>query len=158
MKKKQLMKILKYEPDTGVFYKRSSGKAVGKFDSSDGYVYIYIGKKKHRADKLAWLYLHGSWPKHDINHRDGVKSNNWASNLEKKKSYKQRNNKTGITGVSWDKRDKKFRAQIQVDGNLMNLGNYDKIEKAILARHKAEKLNNFPAGTPAENAIKNMFL
>jgi len=40
------------------------------------------------------------------------------------------NNTSGFKGVSWDKRDQKWRAQIQIGGKKKNLGLYDAPEFA----------------------------
>lgn len=159
MRKKQLQKKLKYDTFTGVFFDKESGKPVGKLNPVDGHMYICIDKNKYRADKLAWLYIHGSWPEHDITHIDGVNTNNWASNLKKKPDMKPRkDNKLGIPGVSWDKRDKKFRAQISKNGVQKNLGNYEQIENAILARYRAEQELNPGSDSLARQYIEKMFM
>lgn len=48
-------------------------------------------------------------------------------------------NKSGIKGVSWDKRRNKWVAQITFKGKNYNLGRYDNKEDAREAREKAEK-------------------
>ena len=170
MRKKQLQKILKYDIQTGIFYNRKSKKVVGKTDftskismiskvRSVGYVWIWIDKNKYRADKLAWLYVYGYWPKHDIIHIDGVNHNNWIDNLKKKSdTRKRKDNKSGIPGVSRDKRDKIWRAQIAINSKQKNLGNYKNFDNAVLARLKAEQINGFPADSPAQRYIQKMFI
>ena len=157
MRKKQLQKILKYDIHSGVFYNRESKKVAGKIDP-DGYVYIWIDKNKHRADKLAWLCVYGCWPKHDIIHIDDVNCNNWIDNLRKPCKLKRKDNKSGIPGVSRDKRDKRWRAQIAINSKQMNLGNYKNFDNAVLARFKAEHINDFPSDSPAHRYIQKMFL
>jgi len=47
-------------------------------------------------------------------------------------------NMSGVSGVSWDKENCKWRAMIQVDGKSIKLGRFLSLEKAIEARQLAE--------------------
>ena len=51
-------------------------------------------------------------------------------------------NKIGYSGVSWHERDKKWQAQIQVDGKVKHLGQSHCFKKALKMRHIAE-IQNF---------------
>lgn len=50
-----------------------------------------------------------------------------------------KSNKSGVTGVSWDKQREKWVAQIIFKGKHYNLGRYDNKEDAIKARKYAEE-------------------
>ena len=50
---------------------------------------------------------------------------------------KARNNTTGFIGVCWHVRNKKYVAQIKVDGKIHNLGQFKTSEEAARARDKA---------------------
>ncbi|MGN6641537.1 MAG: HNH endonuclease, partial [Verrucomicrobiota bacterium] len=99
--------------------------------SSDGYVIIYVDNKSYRAHRLAWFYMTGVWPTDEIDHRDLDKLNNKWDNLRAATRSENaqnlplnKHNKTGFTGVSWDKRSKKFKAVICKDGALHRLGSF----------------------------------
>ena len=49
------------------------------------------------------------------------------------------NNTSGIKGVTWSKKDKKWMAYIHIDNKFKNLGYYDNIEEAGEARKRAEQ-------------------
>lgn len=51
----------------------------------------------------------------------------------------QPSNTSGVTGVTWFKRDSKWMAQIIVDGKHIHLGYYEKFEDAVKARKEAEE-------------------
>lgn len=51
----------------------------------------------------------------------------------------QSNNKSGVKGVSWDKKRDKWLAQIQFQKKSYNLGRYENKEDAIAARKDAEE-------------------
>ena len=53
------------------------------------------------------------------------------------------NNTSGHIGVCWIKDANKWRAAIGVDGKLIYLGNYARIEDAIAVRKQAEKHHDF---------------
>lgn len=52
---------------------------------------------------------------------------------------KNKNNTSGYTGVSWNTRQKKWRAYINFKRKQYCLGNYDNLDDAIQARKDAEK-------------------
>jgi hypothetical protein len=91
----------------------------------------------HRLVALAFLEN----PKELVDHKDGNKINNmvsnlrWASKKENAQNSKMpKDNKSGVKGVSWAKRDRKWNAYITVDGIRMSLGNFSEIEDARQAR------------------------
>jgi hypothetical protein len=47
------------------------------------------------------------------------------------------NSASGVKGVSWNKRDEKWRAQLKVDGKRKDLGSHDNIEDAARAYNAA---------------------
>ena len=49
------------------------------------------------------------------------------------------NSTSGIKGVSWRKRNQKWRAYITVNHKRIELGEYENKEDAITARQKAEE-------------------
>ena len=49
-------------------------------------------------------------------------------------------------------------ARAAVKSKQKNLGNYKDFDNAVLARLKAERLNGFPANSPAQQYIQKMFL
>ena len=48
------------------------------------------------------------------------------------------NNKSGVTGVYYDKKLKLWRAQIQVNGKPKHLGGFKNLEDAVITRKQAE--------------------
>lgn len=151
-----LKSILHYNPDTGIFtwavsnnQKIKVGDIAGTHESS-GYIRIRINGKGYRAHRLAWLYMKGVWPKEQIDHDDRVKHNNSWNNLNQatnqenqKNKNKQKNNTTGVTGVFWHTRDKKWTACININGRLKQLiASKDKFE-AICTRKSAENKHGY---------------
>ena len=50
----------------------------------------------------------------------------------------RKDNTSGVTGVHWSKRNKRWIAQIWVKGEVISLGSYIHKEDAIKARQEAE--------------------
>jgi hypothetical protein len=76
-----------------------------------------------------------------VDHIDNDKTNNNISNLrfatskENSQNSKLRSNNTsGHKGIYFNKRAKKWRAHIQIDGININIGYFDNLEDAKIAR------------------------
>lgn len=126
-----LKKVLRYDPGTGIFTWVKSrgghlaGSRAGGIDG-DGYEVIHINKRPYRAHRLAWLYVHGTLPDSDVDHRDLNRSNNPIDNLRPASraqnmanTLKRSNNRSGFKGVSFHKASGLFRATIVVAGRQL---------------------------------------
>ncbi len=143
----QLRELLDYDPETGIFTWRvrrgglaSAGSIAGSL-CTDGYLQIKINGRPYNAHRLAWVYAYNTWPADQLDHINGIRDDNRLANLrEATNSQNQQNqsirrdNKSGHPGVYWDKRARKWRAQIMVDGKRVNLGSFDDHAAAIVAR------------------------
>lgn len=146
-----LKSILKYDPETGIFTwitNKSSAKQgdIAGSLNAKGYLRISINKKSHRNQRLAYFYMNERWPLGDVDHINGVKTDNrWANLREVTKSQnnqnrpKQSNNSSGYKGVSYKKSLDKWRAKIGVNKRVIELGFFDTKEMAYLAYCDAAK-------------------
>ena len=141
-----------YDPVTGVIrwknskYPALNGKRAGSIDKSIGRRVIILKPYRMYAARVAWAIHHGEWPKGIIDHEDRNKLNDKLSNLidtgaigNARNSDVQENSTTGVTGVSWVRRDQKFAARIYVEGRCISLGHYTTLDAAARERRKAEK-------------------
>ena len=148
---KELKKVLYYNADTGVFIriKRTSnsvkiGDASGYLDKSNGYIKINVMGKQYFSHRLACLYMKGRWPKCQMDHIDHVRDNNRWLNLRESSNQEncknrtlQSNNTSGVCGVTWFERDKKWKAQIKCGIKNINLGHFTDKFEAICSRKSA---------------------
>ena len=71
------------------------------------------------------------------NRRSNLRVTTVSANIRNGKLRK--NNKSGITGVYFDKNKKKWLSQIMVNRKHIHLGNFIDIKNAILSRKQAEE-------------------
>jgi hypothetical protein len=159
-----LRKLLDYNPDTGLLtwnprpLEMFKSERIGKGWNSryanspalnsrckKGYCFGSIFKKLQRAHRVSWAIHYGEWPGQVIDHIDGDPANNRIENLrDVSRSQNQRNmkmrkdNTSGVVGVCWDKRARKWQASITLDGRTKGIGNFKSKADAIAARKAAE--------------------
>lgn len=87
----KVRELLTYDPDTGAFAWRlptvyqvahgiMPGDPAGKV-RYDGRVAIKVLGRWYQANRLAWLYMTGTWPTRLVDHKDRDHANNRWSNL-----------------------------------------------------------------------------
>ncbi len=78
----ELLRLVSYDPETGLFASKTSiGRQIG-FHHRSGYVHVVLNGRTYGAHRLAWLYVHGYISEHhQIDHKDRDKANNRISNL-----------------------------------------------------------------------------
>lgn len=148
----RLQELLHYDPETGVFTRlvatsnRVKVGDVAGFTDANGYTIIRVESRPYKAHRLAWLYMNGTWPTHDIDHIDTTRSNNTAVNLREATRSENNgnrslnsNNKTGIKGVTFIPRYNKYAARIRVKGRGKHLGYFTTKEEAAAAYATAAK-------------------
>ena len=144
-----------YDPETGFLVWRKSrfknliGKIAGNYDK-DGYRVVWVGNRILRVARLAWLLETGAWPTKEIDHINGKKDDDRFANLrEATRSQNAMNrgldpkNTSGIKGVTWHLRRKKWRVCICVGRRHIHIGFFtNKIlaeaayKKAVAEYHK----------------------
>ena len=131
----RLKELLLYDPETRAWIwliptsnRVASGAMAGR-KGGCGYWQIGIDGKRYPSARLAFLYMTGKWPSAYIDHVDRDSDNNrWANLREATNSQNMANrpkassNTSGYKGVTWARRDKKWAAQIMVNGRWIGLG------------------------------------
>lgn len=158
--------LFEYNPDTGQliwknrprsdfkteqifksFHSRCAGRIAGSIES-EGYRIIGCDNHYWKAQILIWLFVKGElarYPTSEIDHVNGVRSDNRIKNLRMgNKSKNQRNssrrvdNKSGVTGVNWVKSKKRWVARIWDGPHHRCLVYFKNLGDAAAARRGAE--------------------
>ncbi|EAV1528679.1 endonuclease [Salmonella enterica] len=148
LKKQLLMSVgdirdlIDYNPENGVltakvnFSGRQAGSVIGSQTWQGYYAFSLFGKKCF-AHRLAWLLHYGEWPSQPIDHINGIQTDNSIRNLRlcslsqnQFNKPTQKNNTTGVKGVYWNKRDKRYVASVQFNGKKYSAGHHKDIDSA----------------------------
>lgn len=137
---------LAYFPLTGHFEWKESGEEAGS-EESTGYVRITVCGKRYYAHRLAWLYMTGSPPPRQVDHKNKVRTDNRWSNLRNaSKSQNAMNrsggkpNKLGVKGVS-QKPCGLYRAAVTLKGKTTEKLFSDLEAARVWATETREKLH-----------------
>ena len=142
----RVRELLHYDPKTGEFTWRVSrgggvkaGDIAGTINKTKGYRNIWIGGN-YKAHRLAWLYVHGTWPEDQIDHINHVKTDNRIANLRPATNGQnmqnrphQRNSPSGFKGVLGRSKSGRLPAKIAANGKQIWLGHFDSPELAYAA-------------------------
>ena len=130
----KLKSILRYDLHTGWFIKTNMPLgSVGK----NGYLSIRIDYKSYYLHRLAFLYMTGSFPEHDVDHINGNRhDNSWSNLREATRSQNLQNRKANLNRVLpknvYQHPSGKYRVGITYKGVRKHYGYFDSLELAIL--------------------------
>lgn len=138
--------LLSYDPSTGVFIRRVSprtdraGRPTGSINPTGGYHLIRLEGRSYMSHRLAWLYMTGEWPEEEIDHINGIRSDNRFENLRAVKARHNHSNRglssrntSGHSGVAWNRANKNWRASFRQDGVRVEVGSFSDLQDAIAA-------------------------
>lgn len=145
----KMKQLLHYEVATGEFCRiqktrgRLSTWGIGTITKT-GYRRIAIDGKRYLAHRLAWLYVHGSFPVEQLDHINGDRLDNRICNLrEASQSQNLRNKKRTqsvnkyLKGAKFVAITGKWTAKIVFNKNTHHLGTFDTELEAHHAYAKA---------------------
>ena len=157
-------RALDYDPVTGIFTWKSrpssdfaSNRAASNYKTQfegkpaltcigvNGYQEGRLKGVGITAHRVAFALMTGHWPSEQVDHINGIRSDNrWCNLREATQSVNSRNmamqsrNTSGRIGVHFDNGRNKWVAQGRANGQHYNLGRFDTKESAIAARIKFE--------------------
>lgn len=146
----ELIELLDYEQCTGLFRWKFSrwpvttaGQVAGG-QQNNQYVIISINKKRYLAHRLAWFYVYGRWPVMHLDHINGDRTDNRIANLRECSRVQNqcnrptpKNNTSGVKGVYWEGRSKKWRAVVVFNKKKKHVGMFANLFDAEMAVKKA---------------------
>lgn len=113
--------------------------------NSAGYRVISLFGKRYLEHRLAWFFVHGEMPKHEIDHINQIRDDNRISNLRQVTRSENQRNKTrkdsrvDEVGIWWCRRRKRYIAEITLNGKKVYQKSFTDIDEAIQQR-KAKAL------------------
>ena len=140
-----------YDPNTGKVTNKIrmgarglKGAESGTVRNTDGYRSIKIDGVTTLTHRIAWKLYHGRDPVGQLDHINGQTGDNRIANLREsnpldnmRNQKKNRRNKSGVTGVSWDRETGRWCTGLKVKGRHINLGRYEDWFDAVCARMSA---------------------
>ncbi len=115
-----------------------------------GYRHGSIENRSYRAHRVVFAIFYCRWPRSEVDHINGDRSDNRPRNLREvtraensQNMARRRDNKSGATGVHWRATEKKWQARIKISGRYISLGLHSSLLDAIAARKAAEIAHDF---------------
>lgn len=117
-----------------------TGMVAGTLDCK-GYWVVQLNGKLHKAHRVIYQMRHGFLSEEvEIDHVDGNPGNNSVGNLRlasrtqnNRNQRRRKDNTSGVKGVSFSRRNGKWKAYIGVDGKQCHLGYFETAEEAAMA-------------------------
>jgi hypothetical protein len=111
---------------------------------AQGYIHISVYYKSYYAHRIIWTMIHGSFPPDQLDHKNHIRTDNRIKNLRlatnkengQNQSMSSRN-KSGTTGVYWDKHNDTWQSRIKFNEKYIYLGSFKDKADAIKAREAA---------------------
>ena len=112
-----------------------------------GYIELGICGTYYKAHRIVWLMFTGEDPhEYQIDHINGIKSDNRFSNLRLATASQNQFNKSGNSrntsghkGVTWSKKHNKWQAAFQCNKRSKTIGLFADIEQAVKAVKEARE-------------------
>jgi hypothetical protein len=133
---------LDYDPETGLFTRRNTGRVTGTVNNC-GFVVIKVDGTVYEASRLAWLYCCGEWPPFKLKHINDDKRDNRIANLIRAtglRSIRWPKPRSRSQGIAWRGRSRKWVAKVWNGTNTVHFGSFSKREDAIRAYDKQRRI------------------
>lgn len=156
--------LLRYEPETGKLFWRNRARDMFATDRAfaswtarypgreaftntipGGYKTGTILNSSHRAHRVIWAIVHGTWPISEIDHINGIRTDNRLANLRlvtssenSRNCRRYSNNTSGHTGIYWYARRRNWIVKVAVEvGKHREIGKFRTLKEALAARDAA---------------------
>ena len=145
----RVMDLFDYNPFDGLMRWRkrvsniSAGSVAGCL-APDGYIKIRVDGVLYQSARLIWFYMTGKWPVDEVDHKNRVRTDDRWENLREASHAQNMTNQnkmvskiSGVRGVRWRAKSKKWEARIKIAGRERSLGLYTDFDRACEVRRVA---------------------
>jgi hypothetical protein len=144
---------VKYYPQTGIIKLRNYSYndkrwTIRKGRYSRNYLRIWLKDREYMVHRVIYKMYNPEWDIEDISkenkidHMNNNTKDNRIVNLRNVTSQENQFNRKNTKGYSWNKREKKWKAQIQVNRKDIHLGYFVKEEDARNAYLAAKEIHH----------------
>lgn len=141
----RVRELLHYDPATGIFTHRIArrglryriGEIAGRISEEDGGRRIGLEGRRYWGNQIAWLYVTGEWPSSDVDHINGMRSDDRFANLRiatrsenLANARRPKHNTSGLKGANWHAKAGKWRATIKKNRIPIHIGYFDSAAEA----------------------------
>ena len=131
---------------SGILQNRGADREAGNFCNTHKCRKVMVNKKNYYVHRIVWFLHYGYWPTKQIDHINGIPSDNRICNLREASDAEnkqnlgiKKTNTTGQTGVCLDKRYGTYSATIHNKGKKIHLGTFKTFEESKEAYIEAKK-------------------
>lgn len=156
----RVKELFDYDPESGILTRAKDalghngcvrakrGSVVGTLNTSTGYIQTVVDGLHIYTHRVAWIWMTGYSPEHQIDHINRIRTDNrWCNLREVNQSCNNINciirsdNTSGVKGVGRF-RDSHWRARIHLGEREFHLGIYTDLVDAVAARLAAEQCSS----------------
>jgi len=143
---------VEYNQETGELFKINSKGVKSIVSDVNFYGYLRLSYKGKRilAHRLICELMGNDLKDMQVDHINGIRSDNRWCNLrivshqENQKNLKQNiRNKSGHTGICWDRKNFKWQVQLIINKKNIKVGRYKELSDAIIAKSIAYKFAGY---------------
>lgn len=135
------------EHQAAIWNAKYSGKAAFTSLGNHGYHTSTVSGIRLLAHRVSWAIFHGEWPDGEIDHINGIRTDNRMKNLRdisRSENSKNLSVRSGAArGVYWYQPTSRWSVKIQHEGKMRHVGYFKDRDEAIEARRAAERQYGF---------------
>lgn len=150
--RERVLELLDVDVERGTLIRRmpvrgyAAGTIAGTAISQNGYHRVGIDQQDFYVHQVIWLVATGNWPKFELDHKNGCRTDNRIANLREvtrihnsqNRKVARAGSKSGLIGATWNRRRRKWKSEISVDGRRVHLGSFASADEAHAAYLKAK--------------------